>query len=85
MTTTQTTITLELAADGTTYGQLIDELLALDCVFAVALDLRTPSSASSPSFSVSFDDSRSARSSIADFFGCDNWHELELERQPVID
>jgi hypothetical protein len=78
----QYTVAFELYADDTTYGAIIDNLIATGSITAVGLDLTTPSSASSPTLSLTFPSQNA--DDVARFFGCATWLDFVDDREPVV-
>ena len=73
------TVSLEIYADaGDTYGSILDAVTETFAgqLLAVTIDFRTPSSASTPLISVTFDDTPANRQLCADAFFADSFDDL---------
>ena len=72
------TLKLELAADGQLgfYGDLCNGLLDIDGVLGFAVDVRTASSASAPTVTITYAASRPTCLAIAQYFGFADWASL---------
>lgn len=73
------TVSIELAADDAdTYGSMLDSISDYFAgqLLAFSIDFRTPSSASSPLVSITFDDTPANRQRAADVFGADDFADL---------
>lgn len=73
------TVSLEIYADGSdTYGSILDAVSSIFAgqLLAISIDFRTPSSASTPLISVTFDDTEENRALCAKAFFADSFDEL---------
>lgn len=72
------TVSIEIAADGDTYGTITDDIIDAFAgqLLAISIDFNTPSSASSPLVSVTFDDTDNNRALCAAAFFADSFADL---------